>query len=62
MVGKTLLAPLTPSGRQLDLSAQLDLPWLGGDLSLGATRSVQPRHQQSASPEWTVFTGYRATW
>ena len=62
VVGKTLSAPLTPSGRQLDLSAQLDLPWLGGDLSLGATRSVQPRHQQSASPEWTVFTGYRATW
>ena len=62
VVGKTLSAPLAPSGRQLDLSAQLDLPWLGGDLSFGATRSVQPRHQQSASPEWTVFTGYRATW
>ena len=62
VVGKTLSAPLAPSGRQLDLSAQLDLPWLGGDLSLGATRSVQPGHQQGASPEWTVFTGYRATW
>ena len=62
VVGKTLSAPLIPSGRQLDLSAQLDLPWLEGDLSLGATQSLQPRHQQSASPEWTFFTGYRATW
>lgn len=62
VVGKILSAPLIPSGRQLDLSAQLNLPWLEGDLSLGATRSMQPRHQQSASPEWTFFTGYRATW
>ena len=62
VVGTNLSAPLVPSGRQLDLSAQLDLPWLGGDLSLGATRSAQPRHQQSAAPEWTFFTGYRATW
>ncbi|MYK91838.1 MAG: S8 family serine peptidase [Synechococcus sp. SB0669_bin_8] len=62
VVGTTLSAPLVPSGRQLDLSAQLDLPLAGGDLSLGATRSTQPRHQQSAAPEWTFFTGYRATW
>ena len=54
--------PLAPQGRQLDLTARLDLPWLGGDLSLGATRSAQPRHQQSAAPEWTLFTGYRSTW
>jgi len=62
VVGTTLSAPLVPSGRQLDLSAQLDLPWLGGDISLGATRSTQPRHQQSTAPKWTFFTGYRATW
>ncbi|WP_236619802.1 S8 family peptidase [Candidatus Synechococcus spongiarum] len=62
VVGTTLSAPLVPSGRQLDLSTQLDVPWLEGDLSLGATRSTQPRHQQSAAPEWTFFTGYRATW
>ena len=54
--------PLAPQCRQLDLTARLDLPWLGGDLSLGATRSAQPRHQQSAAPEWTLFTGYRSTW
>ena len=62
VVGTTLSAPLVPSGRQLDLSAQLDFPLGGGNLSLGATRSAQPRHQQSAAPEWTFFTGYRATW
>ena len=62
MTGATLSAPLVPSGWQLDLSAQMDLPWLGGDLSLGATRSAQPQHQQSAAPEWTFFTGYRTAW
>ena len=62
VLGKTLSAPLVPTGQQLDLSAQLDLPWLGGDLSLGATRSTQPRHQRTAAPEWTFFTGYRTSW
>ena len=62
VVGTTLSAPLVPSGRQLDLSAQLHLPWLGGDISLGATRSQQPRHERNASPEWSVFAGYRSTW
>ena len=62
VTGKTLSAPLVPTGRQLDLSAQLDLPWLGGDLSLGATLSHQPQHRQSTSPEWTFFTGWRTTW
>ena len=58
----TLSAPLSPGGRQLDLTAKLEFPWLGGDVSLGATRSRQPRHQRTAAPEWTVFTGYRSTW
>ena len=62
VVGRTLSAPLVPTGQQLDLSAQLDLPWLDGDLSLGATRSTQPRHQRTAAPEWTFFTGYRTSW
>lgn len=59
---QALSAPLAPSGRQLDLTAKLEVPWLGGDLSLGATRSSQPRHQLTAAPEWTIFTGYRSTW
>ena len=59
---QALSAPLAPSGRQLDLTAKLEVPWLAGDLSLGATRSSQPRHQLAAAPEWTIFTGYRSTW
>ena len=62
VVGTDLSAPLSPSGRQLDLTAQVDLPLLGGDLSLAATHSRQPQHQQGAEGQWTFFTGYRATW
>ncbi len=62
VLSKALSAPLAPSGRQLDLTTKLQFPWLGGDVSLGATRSGQPRHQQTAVPEWTLFTGYRSTW
>ena len=54
--------PLAPQGRQLDLTAKLDFPWLGGDVSLGATRTSQPHNQQTAAPQWTLFTGYRSTW
>ena len=62
VLSQALSAPLAPSGRQLDLTAKLEFPWLGGDVSMGATRSHQPRHQLKAAPEWTVFTGYRSTW
>ena len=62
VVGTDLSAPLSPSGRQLDLTAQLDLPLLGGDLSLAATHNQQPQHQQDAEGQWTFFTGYRANW
>ncbi len=62
VLSKALSAPLAPSGRQLDLTTKLQFPWLGGDVSLGATRSGQPQHQQTAVPEWTLFTGYRSTW
>ena len=62
VLSKVLSAPLAPSGRQLDLTATLEFPWLGGDVSLGATRSHQPRHQLTAAPEWTIFTGYHSTW
>ena len=62
VVGTDLSASLPPSGRQLDLTAQVDLPLLGGDLSLAATHSQQPQHQQGAEGQWTFFTGYRATW
>ena len=59
---QSLSAPLAPGGRQLDLTAKLEFPWLGGDISMGATRSHQPRHQLTAALEWTVFTGYKTVW
>ena len=62
VLGKTLSAPLDPRGRQLDLTVKLDVPLWGGDVSMGATRSQQPRHQLGAAPRWTVFTGYRSTY
>ena len=62
VLNQALSVPLAPSGRQLDLTAKLEFPWLGGDVSLGAIRSHQPRHQLTAAPEWAVFTGYRSTW
>ena len=55
-------SPLAPSGRQLDLTAKLVFPWLGGDVSVGATRSSQPRHQLTAPPQWTFFSAYLSTW
>ena len=48
VVGTDINAPLSPSGRQLDLTAQVDLPLLGGELSLAATHSRQPQHQKGA--------------
>lgn len=62
VLGKTISAPLVPTGQQLDLTAMVELPFAGGDLSLAATRSTQPQHQRSAPPEWTFFTGYRTKW
>ena len=62
VVGTALNASLSPSGRQLDLTAAVEFPGLGGDVSLGATRSQHPRHRQAAAPEWILFTGYSSAW
>ena len=62
VLGKTLSAPLAPRGRQLDLTAKLEIPLWRGDVSMGATRSQHPQHQLGAAPQWTVFTGYRSSW
>lgn len=62
VTGSSQSAGLAPSGRQLDLTAALDVPVGPGDLSLGVTMSTEPRHQQGADTEYAVFTGYRATW
>ncbi|MYG64313.1 MAG: hypothetical protein F4099_03825 [Synechococcus sp. SB0673_bin_10] len=62
VTGRDFSASLVPTGRQLDLTAMVEFPALGGDISLGATRSEQPRHQRDALAEWAFFTGYRASW
>ena len=62
VTGASFSSPLTPSGRQLDLTTTVEMPLAGGDLSLGVTGSFQPRHQQSTAAEWIFFTGYRTTW
>ena len=63
VVGQERSASLVPSGRQLDLTAMVELPLAEETtLSLGATRSQQPQHQQAAEAEWTFFTGWRSQW
>ena len=63
VVGQEVSASLVPSGRQLDLTAMVELPLAEETtLSLGATRSQQPQHQQAAETGWTFFTGWRAKW
>ena len=62
VTGTSLVSPLSPSGQQLDVTASLELPLGPGHLSIGGTRSSQPRHQKNAPPENFFFTGYRATW
>ena len=63
VLGQDLSASLVPSGRQLDLTAMVELPLAEETtLSLGATRSQQPQHQQTADAEWTLFTGWRTKW
>ncbi len=63
VVGQEVSASLVPSGRQLDLTAMVELPLAEETtLSLGTTRSQQPQHQRTAEAEWTFFTGWRAKW
>ena len=54
-------APLTPSGRQLDIGADWRRPVdaTGGTLRLGATVSFQPDHTVGRAPELTLLVGHR---
>ena len=54
-------APLSPSGRQLDLAADWRRPAGAeeGVLRLGATLSFQPGHAAGRGPELTLLAGYR---
>lgn len=54
-------APLSPSGRQLDLAADWRAPVdaAGGEARLGATLSVHPGHAVGDAPELILLAGYR---
>lgn len=54
-------APLTPSGRQIDLGADWRRPAgaAGGELRLGATLSFQPGHEAGRAPDLALLAGYR---
>ena len=62
VTGSSQSAGLTPSGRQLDLTAALSVPVGVGDLSLGLTMRTEPGHQQGTGADYGVFTAYRGTW
>lgn len=56
----TVVAPLAPSGRQIDLAGEWSRPMArGGDLRLGATLSLQPGHETGRGPEFLLLAGYR---
>ena len=63
ILGQDVSASLASTGRQLDLTATVEFSLAEATtLSLGATRSQQPQHQQAAEDRWTFFTGWRAKW
>ncbi len=56
----TVAAPLSPSGRQIDLAGEWSRPMArGGELRLGATLSLQPGHETGRGPEFLLLAGYR---
>ena len=59
VVRNALSAGLEPSGRQVDLALQWQQPVDLGILRVGATLSRQPGHRRSATPEWTLLSGWR---
>ena len=54
-------APLTPSGRQIDVSAQWRLPAGkdGGEWRLGGTLSMEPGHLAGGAADLILLGGYR---
>ena len=53
-------APLSPSGRQVDLTGEWSRPLArGGELRLGATLSLQPGHETGRPPDFLLLAGYR---
>ena len=61
VVRSVVNAPLTPSGRQIDIGADWSRPVdaIGGAPRFGATVSLQPDHTVGRAPELTLLAGYR---
>ena len=59
---QSVAAGLEPSGRQLDIAAQLRRPLpVGGELRLRATLTRQPGHAASADTDFSLLAGWRST-
>ena len=61
VVRSVVNAPLTPSGRQIDIGADWRRPAdaIGGTPRFGATISFQPDHTVGRAPELSLLAGYR---
>ena len=61
VVREAVDAPLSPSGRQLDLAADWRRPAgpEDGELRLGAVFSLQPGHTAGRTPDLALMAGYR---
>ena len=59
VVRDSLRADLTPSGRQIDVTAEWSQPLAVGELRIGAAVTHQPRHRAHAAPEFLVRGGWR---
>ena len=59
VVRHSLRADLTPSGRQVDVTAEWSQPLAVGELRVGAAVTHQPRHRAHAAPEFLVRGGWR---
>ena len=52
-------ADLTPSGRQIDVTAEWHQPLAIGELRVGAVVTHQPGHRAAAAPEFLILGGWR---
>ena len=59
VVHHSLRADLTPSGRQVDVTAEWHQPLAVGELRVGAAVTHQSRHRAHAAPEFLVRGGWR---
>ena len=59
VVYSAVTADLTPSGRQIDVTAEWHQPLAIGELRVGAAVTLQPGHRAAAAPEFLVLGGWR---